>query len=151
MRSIGTIERLVVLCAVLFCLAYSGPAFARSLACRNTRPAIQTGYASFYASNLAGQPTSSGEPYNASAFTAAHLTLPMNTKILVTNRQNGKSIVLRVNDRGPHTQGRVLDISRAAAYALRMKGLAFVSIRVLCPDHKGNLILPMPKKKPKLG
>ncbi len=65
--------------------------------------------------------------------TAAHNTLPFNTKVKVTNKRNGKSVVVRINDRGPFVKGRVIDLSRAAAQAISMTGagVAPVSIAVL--------------------
>ncbi len=73
---------------------------------------IQCGRASWYALHSR---TASGEKMNPSAMTAAHRTLPFGTRVKVTNKKNGKSIVVRINDRGPFVKGRVLDLSKAAA------------------------------------
>jgi hypothetical protein len=74
----------------------------------------QSGMASYYSSNLQGSATASGERFNNNALTAAHRKLPFGTKIRVTNVNNGKSVIVRVNDRGPYTKGRVIDLSKAA-------------------------------------
>lgn len=74
----------------------------------------QSGMASYYNSNLQGSATASGERFNNNALTAAHRKLPFGTKIRVTNVNNGKSVIVRVNDRGPYTKGRVIDLSKAA-------------------------------------
>ncbi len=82
----------------------SAPAFA------------QCGSASWY--SLPRNKTANGERMNPAAMTAAHRSLPFNTKIRVTNQRNGKSVIVRINDRGPFAKGRVLDLSKAAAHAL---------------------------------
>lgn len=78
----------------------------------------QTGYCTYYADKFNGRNTSSGEPYNNKLFTAAHRTLPFNTVVLVTNIRNQKKVLVKINDRGPHTKGRILDVSKAAAIEL---------------------------------
>jgi len=90
----------------------------------------QTGQASWYGSAFNGHKTASGEPYDMSQFTAAHLTLPINTWVRVTNLHNKRSILVRINDRGPYVGSRVLDLSSAAAAALgfRENGIAKVKI-----------------------
>ena len=81
-----------------------------------------TGIASYYGNNdgTQGGPTASGEKFNTNDLTAAHPSLPFNTKVRVTNVKNGKSVVVRINDRGPYTGGRVIDLSVAAATAIAM-------------------------------
>lgn len=81
--------------------------------------AAQCGAASWYALNSR---TASGERMNPSAMTAAHRSLPFGTKLTVTNKQNGKSVVVRVNDRGPFVRGRILDLSKGAAQRLGFIG-----------------------------
>ncbi|MET3660104.1 septal ring lytic transglycosylase RlpA family protein [Aquamicrobium ahrensii] len=76
---------------------------------------IQCGRASWYALH---SKTASGERMNPAALTAAHRTLPFGTRLKVTNKKNGKSVVVRINDRGPFVKGRVLDLSKAAANEL---------------------------------
>ncbi|MEU3114418.1 septal ring lytic transglycosylase RlpA family protein [Micromonospora chalcea] len=82
--------------------------------------------ASFYAE---GQMTANGESFNPNALTAAHKTLPFNTKVRVTNPDNGKSVVVRINDRGPFIEGRCLDLSRAAFASIAATGLGHIQVR----------------------
>lgn len=82
--------------------------------------------ASFYAE---GQMTANGETFNPDALTAAHKTLPFNTKVRVTNPANGKSVVVRINDRGPFIDGRCLDLSRAAFATIAATSLGHVNVR----------------------
>jgi rare lipoprotein A len=92
-----------------------------------------TGSASFYASSLAGRRTASGVRYDPRAMVAAHRTLPFGTVVRVTNERNGRSVVVRVVDRGPFVRGRVIDLSRAAAEELDFirRGHVNVTIEVL--------------------
>ena len=94
---------------------------------------VINGYASFYHNKFHGRKTASGEIYDKDDFTAAHRSLPFGTKLLVRNLENNKTVVVRVNDRGPFVRGRVLDLSRAAAEEIGMveSGVAEVEIRVL--------------------
>jgi rare lipoprotein A len=73
-----------------------------------------SGKASYYASKFQGRKTASGERFDQNAKTAAHRTLPFGTKVKVTNVKNGKSVVVRINDRGPFVKGRIIDLSRSA-------------------------------------
>jgi rare lipoprotein A (peptidoglycan hydrolase) len=88
------------------------------------------GLASYY---WQGQMTASGERFDKSALTAAHLTLPFNTRVKVTHVRSGRSVVVRINDRGPFISGRVIDLSEQAADVLAMKkqGIAAVKLEVL--------------------
>lgn len=92
--------------------------------------ASQCGKASWY---KMGSVTASGEKMNANALAAAHRTLPFGTKVRVDNLANGKSVVVRINDRGPFVRGRVLDVTRGAAEKLGMisSGVARVRVTVL--------------------
>ena len=92
-----------------------------------------TGVASFYGGKFQGKRTASGEIFNANAMTAAHRTLPFGTQIMVTNLRNGRSVVVRVNDRGPHVKGRIIDLSKAAAKKIGIgrAGTARVRLEVL--------------------
>lgn len=96
---------------------------------------LQRGIASWYGSKFHGRRTSSGEPYDMYSMTAAHKTLPLPTYARVTNLQNGRSVVLRVNDRGPFHSNRIIDLSYAAAWKLGIlaKGTGFVEIEALDP------------------
>ncbi|EAU42648.1 rare lipoprotein A [Fulvimarina pelagi HTCC2506] len=91
------------------------------------------GHASYYGKRFHGRTTANGETFNMNAMTAAHKTLPFGTKVKVTNRNNGKSVVVRINDRGPFVGGRVIDLSRGAAAKIGMinSGTADVSIDIL--------------------
>jgi rare lipoprotein A (peptidoglycan hydrolase) len=99
-------------------------------ACTTKAPKVQKGEASWYGKANHGKKTASGEKFDANAPTAAHPTLPMGTEIEVTNLENGKETTLTVNDRGPHTKGRVLDVSKKGAEELGIvkEGTAQVKI-----------------------
>ncbi|OAI94299.1 septal ring lytic transglycosylase RlpA family protein [Pseudomonas putida] len=90
----------------------------------------ETGTASFYGSRHHGKRTASGEPFNQHGLTAAHRTLPFGTRVLVTNLRNERSVVVRINDRGPHTRGRLIDLSKAAAQQLDMFRSGTARVRV---------------------
>ncbi|GHM99643.1 hypothetical protein WSM22_11330 [Cytophagales bacterium WSM2-2] len=94
---------------------------------------VQTGKASFYANSFEGRPTASGEKYNAGKLTAAHKTLPFGTVVKVTNLANNESVTVTVNDRGPFVEGRVIDLSHAAAEKLKFinQGTADVKIEIV--------------------
>ena len=113
--------------AVLALIAGASPAFAAG------KPASHnvSGVAAYYDTNYHGR-TAAGVPYDPHKFTAAHRTLPFGTRLKVTDRQTGRSVVVTVNDRGPFTRGRVLDLSLAAAKELRIlgRGLAHVTASV---------------------
>lgn len=86
----------------------------------------ESGIASVY--SYAGGKTASGQRTNPSGMTAAHRTLPFGTMVRVTNKRNGRSVVVRINDRGPFVRGRVIDLTPAAANALAFSGLAPVTV-----------------------
>jgi rare lipoprotein A len=112
-----------------------------------------TGYCSFYADKFQGRHTTSGDLYDKNAYTAAHRTLPFNTIIEVTNIRNQKKVLVRVNDRGPHTKNRVLDVSKAAAKQLDMiaYGVEKVSYRVLDSAASASLMDTLNKRYEKIG
>lgn len=89
----------------------------------------QSGIASVYSYH--GTKTASGERSNKHGLTAAHRSLPFGTRVKVTNRRNGKSVVVRINDRGPFIKGRIIDLTPQAASALSFSGLAPVSVSVV--------------------
>lgn len=95
--------------------------------------ADQVGIASWYGNQHQGRLTASGEPFDEGKLTAAHRTLPLDTRLKVTNLENGRSIEVKVNDRGPYIAGRMLDLSTLAAKMLGMEkeGLALVRIEIL--------------------
>ncbi len=90
----------------------------------------ETGTASYYGARHHGKKTASGEPFNQNALTAAHRRLPFGTQVKVTNLDNDKSVVVRINDRGPHTRGRLIDLSRKAAEQLGMLSSGTARVRV---------------------
>ena len=106
---------------------------------------IEKGIASWYGGDFHGQRTSNGEVYNMYELTAAHKTLPMGTMLLVKNLDNGKDIVVRVNDRGPFVRGRIIDLSYNAAKSLGMVigGLARVQIVALAEGDDAGMVLPV--------
>ena len=94
---------------------------------------IEEGMASYYAASFEGLRTASGEKYSRSAYTAAHRTLPFGTQVKVTHLRTGKVAIVRVNDRGPHRPGRIIDLSEAAARELGIlaEGVARVRVEVI--------------------
>jgi rare lipoprotein A len=95
------------------------------------KPAFQeTGLASWYGRPYHGRQTASGEIYNMNQLTAAHRTLPFGTRVTVTNLENGKSVDLTINDRGPFIKGRVIDVSRQGARILGFERRGIVRVRV---------------------
>jgi peptidoglycan lytic transglycosylase len=134
---------------------------ASSLSRRPTRPlgsapipahpqTQQLGIASWYGPGFHGQSTASGEIYNQNALTAAHPTLPLGTRVEVTNLANGKSVQVRINDRGPFVRGRKIDLSRGAARKLGMinPGVSRVRIKRL-PAHgseRRNIVADQPQR-----
>lgn len=101
---------------------------------------VEEGLASYYGNKFHGRRTSSQEVYDMYAFSAAHKTLPLPSYARVTNLDNGKSVIVRINDRGPFHPGRVIDLSYAAAVKLgyRDKGTARVRVQALTPDDDGS-------------
>jgi rare lipoprotein A len=93
----------------------------------------QTGIASIYS----GGRTADGEHARASGYTAAHRSLPFGTMVRVTNQSTGRSVVVRINDRGPFVRGRIIDLMPAAAHALGFSGLAHVNVTVV--GHHGSI------------
>jgi rare lipoprotein A len=116
-----TTRRSTFAAAAIAAFALLGSAQAHAAGC---------GHASWYA---LGSKTASGERMNAAKLTAAHRTLPFGTKVIVTNKRNGKSVVVRINDRGPFIRGRVIDVSKAAAQNIGMvsTGTAQVCFQVV--------------------
>lgn len=131
--------KIVVGLGVAAFVAVSPPSRAGQPACipvcarKLTPPKLTDGLASWYGAESQGNPTANGETFNMDAMTAAHPNLPLGTKIKVTNLKNHRSLILRVNDRGPFIPGRLLDVSRAAARRLGFmrSGKAWVRIEVL--------------------
>lgn len=102
---------------------------------------VQTGKASFYADKFEGVQTASGEKYKRKKLTGAHKTLPFGTKVRITNLQNNKTVEIVINDRGPYVDGRIVDVSKAAAEKLGFinQGIAEVRLEVIDPgDGKAS-------------
>jgi rare lipoprotein A len=102
----------------------------------DTAPVAQSlgsGVASYYGRQFHGRPTASGERFDMRELTAAHKTLPFGTRVLVTNPQNGRSVTVRINDRGPYAHGRTIDLSRAAAEQIGLiaRGHGTVELAIL--------------------
>jgi rare lipoprotein A len=95
----------------------------------------ESGMASFYG----GGETASGELTGTAGFTAAHRTLPFGTNVLVTNVDNGKTVVVRITDRGPYRRGRIIDVSRAAARQLDMISSGTTMVRIILQEKPAPL------------
>lgn len=121
--------------ACLGLLTFVLSACATSRLCPSAMPGqSETGYAVYYSDALHGKKTASGEPYDKKRMTAAHPCLPFDATVRVTNLANRRSVIVRVNDRGPFgDRSRIIDVSRAAAEALDMvrSGKAMVEIEIL--------------------
>jgi rare lipoprotein A len=100
-------------------------------AATRTALAVQRGPASWYGPGFHGRRTASGEQFNAGAMTAAHRTLPFGTRVRVKHAKSGRSVVVRINDRGPYALGRIIDLSRASAQMLGIAGVATVTLAKL--------------------
>lgn len=94
----------------------------------------QTGKASFYADKFEGHPTASGEKYKHNKLTAAHKTLPFGTVVRVTNLANGSTVDVKINDRGPYIEGRVIDLSKSAAEKLGFINLGVTDVKLEVVD-----------------
>jgi rare lipoprotein A len=114
--------RMMLFVALILAYQFSPPHLTPSAA-------NQTGVASVY-SHESGSATASGQKLDREAFTAAHRTLPFGTKVKVTNKSNGRSVIVTINDRGPFVRGRVIDVTPAAARMLGFSGLTQVALDV---------------------
>ncbi len=114
---------LYILGSIIFLTSCAGMEYFRS-------GSVQKGLASWYGADFHGKRTSNKEIYNMYAMTAAHKTLPFGTYVKVTNLDNGRSVVVRINDRGPFVKGRIIDLSYAAAKKLGMSSEGVVPVKV---------------------
>jgi rare lipoprotein A len=121
----GRLAAVVALIALI-----ASPAFAKIN--RHAEQGSEQGIASTYSMKLMGHTTASGAVLDRDGMTAAHKKLPFGTRLLVTNKRNGRKVVVTVTDRGPYKKGRIIDLSPAAASQLGMRraGLATVDIRI---------------------
>ncbi|HSD89693.1 MAG TPA: septal ring lytic transglycosylase RlpA family protein [Kofleriaceae bacterium] len=123
--------KFLLLALVVGVVACGGPAKKQTTTGKPYPPGVQEGYATFYGKEAQGGPTASGERFNMHAMTAAHRTLPMQTRVRVTNKRNGKSVVVRINDRGPFgNKNRIIDLSEAAARSIDMIEAGVVPVRL---------------------
>jgi len=116
-------------------LALGAFPLATTVNAQDTVAVVQTlsGTASWYGGKFHGRRTANGETYNQHALTAAHRYLPFGTEVVVTNQNNGRSVVVRINDRGPFSGGRIIDLSHQAASQIGMinSGTARVTVEVI--------------------
>ena len=134
MYALGRHHRVMGLGLVLCALAAAGCASSKSTRPAGAPPAPGTrivGLASWYGQRHQGHATASGEIYDVNKLTAAHRTFPFGTRLRVTNVENGRSVVVRVNDRGPWVNDRVLDVSQAAAKVLGMVGEGVIRVEIV--------------------
>ena len=128
--------------------AASNPKFGpnqapKALSAQHNQP-YQVGTASWYGDYFEGRPTASGEPFNMYDMTAAHLTLPLGTLVRVTNLRNHRSVIVRINDRGPYVDGRIVDLSFNAARVLHFDQQGLQRVRLdIVPRHKAPATLAM--------
>ncbi|HJV20831.1 MAG TPA: septal ring lytic transglycosylase RlpA family protein [Sediminibacterium sp.] len=94
------------------------------------RSGTESGYASYYADKYEGRKTSNGEIFRQRKLTAAHKTLPFGTKVKVTNLSNGQTVKVRINDRGPFIEGRIIDLSKAAARKVNMINAGVTKVKI---------------------
>ena len=112
----------------------------------------EAGIASWYGPSFNGKLTANGETYDMDGLTAAHKTLPLNSKVFVTNLENGKTVMLRINDRGPFIEGRIIDLSRGAAKVLGVKGLGKVRVQYAGPaDPMDSQMVEIAPVKPRVA
>src|SRR3712207_2355167 len=120
--------RSVALAASAAVLSLGAFVFAPATAVAEPKGQATAGLASWYGPGFHGRRTASGEKFDANALTAAHRTLPFGTQVRVVNQRTGRSVVVRINDRGPFAHGRIIDLSQAAAQAIGVSGVAQVSL-----------------------
>lgn len=97
--------------------------------------ATRRGYASFYSDYYEGRKTANGEIFRHSKETAAHKTLPFGTRVEVTNLKNNKTVVVKINDRGPYVRGRIIDLTKTAAKEIDMIGDGVAKVKIRYKKH----------------
>ncbi|HMD14730.1 MAG TPA: septal ring lytic transglycosylase RlpA family protein [Bacteroidota bacterium] len=135
------------ICAFLLIGCVASPRFTSakfSSAGENEMLTVEEGVASYYADEFNGRITSNGEKYDMNQLTAAHRTLPFNSRVRVTNTDNGQSVIVRINDRGPFKDDRIIDLSLAAAKAISLitAGTAHVRLEVIERGESPSSIKP---------
>jgi len=103
-----------------------------------SREIFERGGASWYGIEFHQRKTANGERYDMMALTAAHKTLPFNTRVCVRSLVNGREVLVRINDRGPYTNGRIIDLSRAAAESIGLVGLGIKQVALSIVDNDGD-------------
>ena len=127
--------------SVLLVGCVSSPRFTSTRAEReepNPGTWVEEGMASYYAEEFNGRKTSNGETYDMNQMTAAHRTLPFNAKVKVTNVLTGKYVIVRINDRGPFKDNRIIDLSLAAAKSIEVVGRGTAKVRLEIVDDSAN-------------
>jgi len=122
-------KRLIIL---FFVVIYVAACHRKSTPSTTAKKCEQTGIASYYGGKFIGRPTASGEIFDATKLTAAHKTLPFGTIVKVTNLSNYKSVIVRINDRGPFVAGRIIDLSEAAAKKIAMIQAGVQKVTISC-------------------
>jgi len=136
---------IIFACTAFFLAGHSANLFAQEA----RFSIIEEGFASWYGSEFAGRPTANGEIYNPSLLTAAHQSLPFGTMVKVTNLANGKTVSVRINDRGPFKPGRIIDLSQEAATKIDLVVMGVSNVRIesdkaVIPQTKPRLTDPSP-------
>lgn len=133
----GTALHIAAACAALLWAggASAQPALStETAAAPAATSALAGGMASFFASEMAGRRTANGEVCDPDTLTAAHRTLPFGSRVRVTNLRTGRSVVVRINDRGPFARGRVIDLSRAAAREIGLERAGHGAVELALVD-----------------
>lgn len=126
-----TIQQKLLFLVVVWSLAVLvGCASDQQSAMRSGLGHTEYGQASFYADKYQNRRTASGEVYRHEAMTAAHRKLPFGSRVKVTNRNNGKSIIVKINDRGPFVRGRIIDLSKSAFSRIGNTSLGLIDVKV---------------------
>jgi peptidoglycan lytic transglycosylase len=141
---VRTMNKLLVIVGGAALIALPSRCYAKPHAASNfnvpsaAQASMQVGVASWYGEEFAKHPTASGEPYDPNGLTAANLSLPLGTWVKVTNLHNKRTVLLRINDRGPYIMGRILDVSEEAARRLGFRGAGLAAVRIVCIRHPQN-------------
>ncbi len=126
----GRLKKILPMAKFIIILLLSGCATVRSSTKERSTGYSEMGFASWYGYEFNNRNTSSGERFDPRQLTAAHNSLPFNTYVKVTNLENGESIIVRINDRGPFVKGRIIDLSKEAAQRIHMIGKGVVKVRL---------------------
>ena len=125
-----TVKRLGWLPLLLLMQSCGSPTAVQAAPSTPTVISMQEGRASYYGGRFHGRTTANGESFNKNALTAAHPSLPFGSKVRVTNLNNKKSVIVRINDRGPYAKGRIIDLSEQAARGINMLQSGVVRVQI---------------------